>query len=127
MEEKYFAEAERLALVNSTCLKIKTGAVIVKKGKTIGRGWNLCSPEGFKHGQKVGKCPRFGLKTGENYELCKPIHAEVMAILNTGLKNCRGATMYLSGHWYACWHCQSLAYLAGIKEIKVKDKKTKNF
>ena len=122
-DDKFFAEAKKVARKQSTCLKIQTGAVIVKDGKIIGRGANLCSPVGFKHGQKVKSCPRMNLPSGEKYELCKPIHAEILAVLDAGAKNCKGTTMYLYGHYYACWHCQSIVRLVGIKEIKCSETK----
>ena len=121
-DAKFFAEAKK-ASYSSTCLKVQTGAVIVKEGKIIGRGANLCSPNGFNHGKKVKSCPRMNLPSGEKYEICKPLHAELLAILDAGAKNCRGAVMYLWGHYYACWHCQSIAHLVGIKEIKCSETK----
>lgn len=117
----YFSRARKLTETESTCLKIKTGAVIVKDGQIIGEGYNLCSPVGFKHGDPVEKCLRMKAPTGTGYELCKGVHAEVVAVVNAGAKNCQGATLYLSGHFYPCWHCESLAKIAGIKEIKVQD------
>lgn len=122
----FFAEAKK-ASQNSTCLKIQTGAVIVRNKKIIGKGANLCSPVGFNHGQKVQSCPRMNLPSGEKYELCKPIHAEIVAILDAGPKNCKGAVMYFYGHYYACWHCESVAHLVGIKEIKYKGEETRAF
>lgn len=125
-DEYFFLQAEK-AREKSNCLKIQTGVVIVKKGAIISQGANLCSPEGFKHGKKVTSCPRMNLATGVNYEACKSLHAELLAILEAGAKNCQGAVMYLSGHYYPCWHCESIAHLVGIREIKVKDKDAKNF
>jgi len=116
----FFAEAKK-ASQKSTCLKIQTGAVIVKDGKIVGRGYNLCSPKGFNHGQKVRACPRKNLATGDKYDLCKPLHAELVAVLNTRLEDCQGATMYLYGHYYPCWHCESVARFVGIKEIKCSE------
>ena len=80
-DDHYFAMA-RLASKNSTCAKTHTGAAIVKDGKLIARSCNLCSPEGKQYYKLVEKCPREGMKTGTGYELCKPVHAEVMACLN---------------------------------------------
>lgn len=122
----FFLQAEKVR-EKSNCLKIQTGVVIVKDRTIIGRGANLCSPKGFKHGEKVTSCPRMNLDTGLNYEICKSLHAELLAILDAGGKNCQGAVMYLSGHYYPCWHCESITRLAGIREIKVRDKGAKNF
>lgn len=126
-DDYFFRQAKRLTETRSTCLKIKTAAVIVKNGKVVGRGFNLCSPVGFNHGKPVKKCLRMNTPTGTGYELCKGVHAEVMAVADAGIKSCKGATLYLSGHYYPCWHCESLAHIAGIKEIKVQDIGAKKF
>ncbi|MEK7503278.1 MAG: hypothetical protein AAB556_02420 [Patescibacteria group bacterium] len=128
-ESIYFDKAEQIAKDNSTCLKLNTGAVIVKNGEIVGMGWNMCSPgEGvFCHGDKVAECARMNLPSGQGYELCKPIHAEVMAVLSAGMENCKGATLFLSGHYYACWNCESTVRFAGVAEIKIRDKNAKEF
>lgn len=116
-EDKFFREAKKVSRT-ATCLKIKSGAVIVKGGKIVGRGATLCSPAGFNHGKKVKNCARMKLPSQAKYELCKPLHAELVTVLNTGVEKCQGATMYFYGHYYACWHCESVVHYAGIKEIK---------
>lgn len=126
-DDYYFRQAKKLTETKSTCLKIKTAAVVVKDGKVVGRGYNLCSPEGFNHGLPVKKCLRMDVPTGTGYELCKGVHAEVMAVADAGIKNCRGAVLYLFGHYYPCWHCESLSRIAGISEIKVQDVVAKEF
>lgn len=126
-DDYYFRLAARLAEEKSTCLKIKTGVIIVKDGRVVGEGYNLCSPEGFRHGEKNKQCKRMDIPSGEGYELCKPLHAEVMALISVGAESCRGATLYLSGHYYPCWHCESHARFAGIKKIKVADFGARDF
>ncbi len=121
-DDRFFKAAQKLAETRSTCLKIQTGAVVVKNGKVVGKGFNLCSPEGFNHGQKIKECKRMNLPSGVGYELCKPLHAEVAAVVDAGPKRSKGATLYLSGHYYPCWNCEGQARLAGIVEIKVRDK-----
>jgi len=123
-----FDKAEQLAKEKSTCLKLNTGVIIVNNGKIVGSGWNMCSPgEGFCHGEKVAECARMNLPSGQGYELCKPIHAEVAAVLSAGVENCKGGVLYLSGHYYACWNCESIVRFAGIAEIKIRDKNAKEF
>lgn len=124
-----FDKAEQIAKEKSTCLKLNTGAIIVNNGRIVGVGWNMCSPgEGvFCHGEKVEECARMNLPSGQGYELCKPIHAEVMAVLNAGIQNCKGAVLYLSGHYYACWNCESTVRFAGVKEIKIRDTRAQEF
>ncbi len=84
-KETLFAIAKDASL-HSTCVKTKTGALIVKDGIRISTGQNRCAPDGHNYGDTIEKCPREGMKTGTGYELCKPIHAEVMACLNA--KSC---------------------------------------
>ncbi|MBI4215214.1 MAG: hypothetical protein HY602_00625, partial [Parcubacteria group bacterium] len=140
----FFEHAHRCCL-NSTCLKTQTGAVIVKDGRIISRGWNLCAPEGVCHGEKVCECPRMKVKTGTGYELCRPVHAEVMACLNirpdrkqgelalfaSHLKPAAeeilsaftdaektllsGSVLYLAGHYWACEACRRFATLLGVE------------
>jgi deoxycytidylate deaminase len=66
-------------------------------------------------------CPRGDLPSGQGYELCQSIcqqtgHAEVNAIKAAGIA-ANGATLFLSGHTYACSSCKSAADAAGIVEI----------
>jgi dCMP deaminase len=77
---------------HSTCLKSQRGAVIVKGGEIIGRGYNkvtipeLCNP-----------CIRENIKDNSRVELCSAIHAEQMAIIDAaeyGEKSLFGATMF---------------------------------
>lgn len=126
-DDNYFTLAQNLASKKSTCLKIQTGVVIVNRGQVVGQGVNLCSPRGFKHGRKVDRCLRLKVPSGTAYELCQSIHAEVVAVASANPNNLKGATLYLSGHYYPCWHCESLARLMGVKEIRVKDSIAKDF
>lgn len=149
MSEAYFSRA-REASQHSTCVKTKTGAVIVKNGKIISRGFNLCSPSGVKYGESVKECPRMKIKTGANYELCGPVHAEVAACLNIWperpaetlggfaghfqltksetqaafsmreLRKLDGATLYLVGHYWACDNCVKFLESVGIPKENIK-------
>jgi hypothetical protein len=63
-------------------------------------------------------CPRAGLATGVGYELCRdicrqPAHAEINALDLAG-DACRGGTLYLTGHTYACEPCKDAARRAGV-------------
>ncbi|QQG45737.1 MAG: hypothetical protein HYW89_02470 [Candidatus Sungiibacteriota bacterium] len=147
MSEKFF-EMARQRSQDSTCLKTKTGVVIIKNGQKVSSGCNLCAPEGHIHGDVVSDCPRMSTKTGTGYELCKPIHAEVMACLNIRpnrtpkelaqfashinpareailraftpdeRKRLAGATLYLVGHYWACEGCRKFAEAVGITDIQ---------
>lgn len=145
---KGFFEIARQRSQGSTCLKTKTGAVIIKEGSMVSSGCNQCAPEGHVYGDPVSDCPRMSIKTGTGYELCRPIHAEVMACLNvrqnrtpkelaqfaSHLQPTReevlkaftpeekellsGATLYLVGHYWACEGCRRFAETVGITDIQ---------
>ena len=143
-DEEFFALAREI-LKNSTCLKTQTAALIVDRtGRIISWGVNMCCPQGQLYGLPVPECPRTDKKTGQFYELCKPIHAEFVACINAfgisaierrdlwhfpGFTNklvkyrgfFEGATLYLVGHYYACAECVDFTKLIGISEIKFDD------
>lgn len=76
----------------SFCSKSQRGAVLVKNGEVIGRGYivptdfDLCNP-----------CIRENIKDNSRQELCSAIHAEQMAILNAlqiGKESLAGSLMF---------------------------------
>lgn len=147
MPKKFFEIARRFSKY-STCLKTKMGAVIVKNNEIVSTGCNLCAPLGLTHGESVSVCQRMMIKTGTNYELCQPLHAEIMACLNIrpnrkpeelaafashlhltkdGILRAftreeratlAGATLYLVGHYWACDGCRRFAETLGITDIR---------
>lgn len=116
LQNEYLREAKKLA-ESSTCIRIKTGAVIVKDGRIIGRGSNT----GRK---KVEVCPRQEEVTGRNYRFCQIFcgqrgHAEVVAI-NDALEkkeDTKAADLYLWGHWWCCRDCWDKMIEAGIRDV----------
>ena len=100
------------------CAKQVVKAVIVSKEGHVYEGTNYCN-----NFQSI--CPRDtqGYKTGEGYHLCKdicdqPAHAEVNALKEAG-KDAEDATLYLTGHTYACDSCKSACSSAGISKIVI--------
>jgi dCMP deaminase len=92
----YLNLAEQEAL-RSTCHRRNYGAVIVKNGRviaTVSGG----APRGTVACTELRYCPRdrLGARRGENYELCRAVHAEERAINSAG-KRSRGGTLYLVG------------------------------
>lgn len=149
MSQWIFKDA-RAASKNSTCVKTQTGAVIVKDGKTVSFGFSLCAPDGAKYGDEISECPRMKIKTGANYELCNPVHAEVMTALNIRkgrpqaelarfaghlnpgkeeilgafskdeLAVLSGSELYLVGHYWACDNCVKFLGTVGIPKENIK-------
>lgn len=116
LKNRYLQQAKKIAELG-TCIKLKTGAVLVKKGKIIGQGSNT----GIK---KIKICPRDKMPTGNDYNVCKKIcgqkgHAEDTAIADAvkNNKNTKGADLYLWGHWWCCQPCWNKMIRAGIKDV----------
>lgn len=116
--ENRFMKLATEMLANSGCTKQPTAAVIVKKGKILGKGVNA--------GKKVEVCPRVlrNCPTGTGYEFCKDVceqegHAEVMAIRNalSNHHDLKGASLYLDGHWWACQECWDNIIQSGISKV----------
>jgi deoxycytidylate deaminase len=119
-ENRFMCEATKL-LESSGCRKQPTAAVVVIKGRIVGKGSNA--------GKLVDVCPRVvaNCLTGTGYEFCKSVceqvgHAEVVAIkdaLSRG-EDLRGASLYLDGHWWACKSCWDEILKAGISRVYVR-------
>jgi len=102
--------------VEGPCAKQTVTATLVATS-----GTHYIATNGVAKPQAV--CPRAGMPTGEGYELCRsvceqPAHAEVAAIALAG-RHARGATLYLTGHTYACEDCQRAAREAGVADIVI--------
>ena len=65
-------------------------------------------------------CPRL---PGEGYEKCRSIcqqagHAEIEAVRAAG-EAARGATAYLSGHYWICEPCGAALRDAGVRSVQI--------
>ena len=74
--DEYWMKITRIVAQRSTCLRRKTGAILVKDNRLIAQGYNG-APKGLPHCAEVG-CLREQLKvpSGERHELCRGVHAE---------------------------------------------------
>jgi dCMP deaminase len=97
---EHFLNRAKVVAEMSTCLRRKVGAIIVSKdGVELSSGYSG-APRGSKHCLEIGNCLRTELQipTGQNYELCRSVHAEQNAIINaarTGV-TILGGEMYIS-------------------------------
>lgn len=80
---KHFLNRAQVVAERSTCLRRKVGAIIVKNGVQISSGYSG-SPRNMDNCIDIGNCLRATLEipSGENYELCRSVHAEQNAIIN---------------------------------------------
>lgn len=107
------------ALTHSLDDAVKTGAVVVKDGHSIGRGANGSDYHKTHECERV----RLGIPTGQGYELCEGCspknHAEPKALEDVranGLDS-RGADIYLWGHWWCCEPCWKAMMSGGIRDV----------
>lgn len=106
----YMNEAKKLALASTSSKK--TGCVVVKNGKIIGKGSNT-------HQEP---CKRVGFPTGVGYDLCEGCnydnHAEANALRDIDAEN---AELYLYGHYYLCEPCQEKVLASGVAHVFIRE------
>jgi dCMP deaminase len=115
-KDDYFMKIAEVVSLRSTCIKRKVGAVLVKDSHILSTGYNG-APSGFSH-CTTDTCIRQNLKSGENPELCRGIHAEVNCIIQAAIHGTSilGDTTLYSTH-FPCMSCLKLLINAGIKRI----------
>jgi dCMP deaminase len=93
----YLSIANNIAQ-RATCLRRKYGAIIVKNDRIVSTGYNG-APRCRKNCCDIGTCLRqkYNIPSGERYELCRSVHAEMNAIIQASAEEMEGATLFLSG------------------------------
>ena len=119
--DAYFMSIARLVAGRSTCLRRQVGAIIVKDRRILATGYNG-APARLPHCDETG-CMRERLRVppGERHELCRGIHAEQNAIIQsanygTGID---GASIYSTHH--PCSVCAKMIINAGITRVVTDD------
>ena len=101
----------------STCLRRQTGALLVKDRRILATGYNG-SPRNLAHCEEVG-CLREqeGVESGLRHELCRGIHAEQNAIIQSALHGVavEGAVVYSTNQ--PCVLCAKMLINAGVVEV----------
>jgi dCMP deaminase len=94
--DEYFLKLAMLVAERSTCQHHHVGAVVVRDKHVIATGYNG-APAGMKDCLELG-CLRdeLGVASGTRHELCRAIHAEQNAIIQTALHGggMEGVTIY---------------------------------
>lgn len=97
-KHEHFLNRAKVVAERSTCLRREVGAIIVNKdGVELSSGYSG-SPRKTKHCIRIGSCLRTDLKikSGQQYELCRSVHAEQNAIINAA----RTGTIIVDGVMY---------------------------
>lgn len=131
-KENYYLDIAETVLERSTCLRRCYGAIIVKHDEIVSTGYNG-APRGRKNCMDLGYCTREALNipSGQRYELCRSVHAEMNAIISAARRDTLGATLYLAGreasdgrllsHATSCSMCRRLIINAGIERVVIRN------
>lgn len=81
--DEYFMSLAELAATRSTCLRRQVGALLVSGSRVLSTGYNG-APKGLAHCLELG-CLRTkaGIPSGQRQEMCRAIHAEQNAIIQS--------------------------------------------
>ena len=131
---EYYLDIAKAVAQRSTCLRRRFGAIIVRDDQIISTGY-VGSPRGAKNCTDIGTCERKKLQipSGEKYELCRSVHAEMNAIINAARAGVSllGGTMYLYGEnidgtpateLKSCQMCRRAIINADLKKVTVLTK-----
>lgn len=127
-KDVYYLNIAKEVAKRGTCLRRNYGAVIVKNDEIISTGYTG-APRGRVNCNVLGKCIRIEQKipSGQRYELCRSVHAEMNAIISASRDKMLGATLYLYG-WdvenncekkapVPCTLCERMIINAGIEKV----------
>jgi len=105
----------------STCLRRRTGAVLVKDKRILATGYNGV-PKGLAHCEDVG-CLREqrNIPSGSHHELCRGIHAEQNAVIQAAKHGIAmdGSIAYCTHQ--PCVLCAKILLNAGVVDIVYRD------
>ena len=133
-KENYYLDIAETVLERSTCLRPCYGAIVVKNDEIVSTGYNG-APRGRKNCMDLGYCTReaMNVPSGERYELCRSVHAEMNAIISAARRDTLGATLYLAGREAkngellhdatSCSMCRRVIINAGIDRVVIRNTK----
>ncbi|MGD9124524.1 MAG: dCMP deaminase family protein [Desulfarculaceae bacterium] len=130
-KDEYYLNIAREVCRRGTCLRRQYGAVIVGDDQIVSTGY-AGAPRGVANCVDLGRCLReeLDIPSGQRYELCRSVHAEMNAVIHASRAQTLGATMYLAGIEVSsglptknpepCLLCRRVIINAGIKRVVVQ-------
>ena len=128
----YYLNIAKAVADRSTCLRKKSGAVIVNKDEIISTGYSG-APRGRENCIDLGYCCKkkyFPNVRHAGYDACRSVHAEQNALISASRKNMLGATLYLvqyrtdTGNYEVnagcCQMCRKMIINSGIEQVIVR-------
>ncbi len=129
----YYLNIAETVAQRSTCIRKKSGAVIVNKDEIVSTGYSG-APRGRENCIDLGFCSKkkfFPDVRHAGYDACRSVHAEMNAIISSSRKDMIGGTLYLVQYREepkeyeenpgCCQMCRKLIINAGIEEVIVRD------
>ncbi len=115
--DQYFMELTKVVARRSTCLRRQMGAVLVREKRILATGYNG-APAGLPHCEEVG-CRReqLGIPSGQRPELCRALHAEQNAIVQSALHGVSVKDSALYCTHQPCVICAKMLINARIRRI----------
>ena len=115
--DEYFMEIAQVVAKRSTCLRNQVGAVIVLDKRILSTGYNG-APRNLQHCLDIG-CIREqqNIASGTRHELCRAVHAEQNAIIQSALHgvSIENATLYCTHQ--PCILCAKMIINSHIKRV----------
>ena len=130
-KHNYYLDIAETVAERGTCLRRNYGCIIVKNDEIVSTGYNG-APRGRKNCMDLGYCAReaMNIPSGERYELCRSVHAEMNAIISAARRETLGATLYLAGREAktgellhdatSCSMCRRLIINAGLEKVIIR-------
>lgn len=126
---EYYLGIAKAVSSRGTCLRRRFGAVVVKDDRIVSTGY-AGAPRGRKNCCDLGTCFRMenNIPSGQRYELCRSVHAEMNAIISASKEELEGGVMYLVGvepdgtytpNADCCSMCKRVIINAGIRYVVI--------
>ncbi len=127
-KSQYYIDIARSVAMRSTCLRRRFGAVIVKNDQIISTGYNG-APRQTTNCIDLGYCYRqqLNIPSGQNYELCRAVHAEMNAVIHASRLDMVDSDLYLVGlevdtgelvaEVMPCLLCKRVIINAGVSRV----------
>ena len=136
-KEDYYLNIATEVSKRGTCLRRNFGAVIVNNDEIVSTGYTG-APRGAKNCIDIGYCPRVesNIPSGERYELCRSVHAEMNALIHASRREATGGAMYLIGidgetgkpvpdGAEPCMLCKRVIINAGVEKVITRNEQGK--
>jgi dCMP deaminase len=129
--DEYFMNIAKETAMRGTCMSVKFGAVAVKDKTIVSTGY-VGAPRKTRDCYDRGICLRrkLNIPSGQRYELCRSVHAEMNAIINASRAGVSlvGSDLYLWGvrindkdesliNAFPCFMCKKMLINAGIARV----------